>query len=223
MKQIKKLTAIKYGETFIDEGMAYQGGDKTVSVPISLIVYLIETENRKILVDAGCESMPGFVLSHFCSPADVLRRAGTCPEEITDVVLTHAHYDHAEATRLYQNATVYVEEGELSAARRFLPDGIRVQVFTDLIVLDDAVTVRKIGGHSAGSCVAEFLHGSKTGVICGDECYVRRCLDEKIPTGVSVCPEKSLAFVEKYGNGDYFTLLCHDGEILKGQNGFLEM
>lgn len=223
MSKTINLSAIKYGETYINEKMAYQGGDESVKVPISLIIYLIESDRKKILVDAGCESMPGFVLSHFCSPAEVLRRAGVETSEITDLILTHAHYDHAEATRLYPNATVYIEEGEFSAAKRFFTDKMQIEVFKDEITLDDAVTVRKIGGHSKGSCVVELDYKGKTHVICGDECYVRRCLDKKIPTGASFCLEKSLAFVEKYGNGDYVTLLCHDAEILKGQNGVLEI
>jgi glyoxylase-like metal-dependent hydrolase (beta-lactamase superfamily II) len=223
MDKTIKLSAIKYGETYINEKMAYQGGDESVTVPISLIIYLIEIDNKRILVDAGCESMPGFVLSHFCSPAEILRRAGVETSEITDVILTHAHYDHAEATRLYQNATVYIEEGEFSAAKRFFTDGMQIEVFKDETTLGNAVTVRKIGGHSKGSCVVELDYKGKIYVICGDECYVRRCLDEQIPTGSSVCPENSLAFVKKYGNGDYVTLLCHDVEILNGQNGVLEL
>lgn len=221
MKNIHKLTAVKYGETYIDEGMAYRGGDRTKRVPISLIVYLIETESRKILVDAGCDTMPGFELRNFSSPAEVLRRAGIDPLTITDVILTHAHHDHAEAAHYFRNANVYIEKNELAAARCYL-EGLQIKPFEEAVVLDDCVHAIKIGGHSWGSCVVEFDYKSKKHVICGDECYVRRCLDEKICTGASVCPEKSLAFVEKYGSGDYVTLLCHDGEILKGRNGVLD-
>ena len=222
MSKIKRLVALKYGETYIDEGMAYRGGDRTKKLPISLIIYLLETDSRKILVDAGCDTMPGFELFHFCSPVEVLGRLGIGADEITDLILTHAHHDHAEATHHYKNATVHIESGEISAARGFIPESMTLEVFSDRKIIDDCVEIIKIGGHSKGSCIVEFDYKGKKYVICGDECYVRRCLDEKIPTGASLSKEISLEFVKIYGNGQYSTLLCHDYEILTGQNGAWE-
>ena len=223
MSEIKRLVALKYGETYIDEGMAYRGGDRTKKLPISLIIYLIETDSRKILVDAGCDTMPGFELINFCSPTEVLGRLGIGADEITDLILTHAHHDHAEATHHYKNATVHIESGEIGAARGFIPEEMALEVFSERKTVDGCVEIIKIGGHSKGSCIVEFDYKGKKYVICGDECYVRRCLDEKIPTGASLSREKSLAFVEKYGNEQYVTLLCHDYEILTGMNGVLEI
>ncbi len=223
MSGIKRLTALKYGETYIDEGMAYQGGDRSKKLPISLTIYLLETDGRKILVDAGCDTMPGFELSNFCSPTEVLGRLGIQADEITDLVLTHAHHDHAEATHYFKNATIHIESGEIDAARRFIPDTMSVEVFSESKTVGGCAEVVKIGGHSKGSCIVEFDYKGKRHVICGDECYVRRCLEEGIPTGASYSREKSLEFVKKYGSEQYVTLLCHDHEILKGQNGALEI
>lgn len=47
-------------------------------------------------------------------------------------------------------------------------------------------------------------------IISGDECYSKECLKNKIPTGSSVCPEKSVEFIEKYSDSKYTVLLCHD-------------
>ena len=67
----------------------------------------------------------------------------------------------------------------------------------------------RIGGHSKGSCVVEITDGSKKYVVCGDECYSPLCLEKRIPTGSSVCPERSRQFIDKYGSGEYVALLCH--------------
>ena len=72
MNKIKRLAAIKYGETFIHGAMAFRGGDPNVKFPISLIVYLIDTGDRKILIESGCETMPGYDLFNFSSPADTI-------------------------------------------------------------------------------------------------------------------------------------------------------
>lgn len=223
MSTIKRLVALKYGETYIDEGMAFRGGDRSKKLPISLIIYLIETDSRKILVDAGCDTMPGFELSNFCSPIEVLGRIGIGADEITDLVLTHAHHDHAEATHHFKNATLHIEDGEIEAARCFIPYTMDVDIFSEEKIISPCIEIIKIGGHSKGSCIVEFDYKGKKYVICGDECYVRRCLDEKIPTGASYSREKSLEFVTKYSSNQYVTLLCHDYEILTGQNGAFEL
>ena len=81
--------------------------------------------------------------------------------------------------------------------------------------LTENVIIKKIGGHSIGSCVV--LAGRY--VLCGDECYHEKCLTEKIPTGVSCNEEKSLNFVAEYGSGKYIPLLFHDPGILPGKVG----
>ena len=117
-----KLTALKYGETVLSEHMILEGGERGRLYPISLILYLIETEGRWILVDAGCDTMPGFPLSHFCGPVAILERYGVPPEEITDVILTHHHHDHAQGAEHFSEARFWVQREELEKCKKYLPD-----------------------------------------------------------------------------------------------------
>ena len=221
---IKSLTACKYAESTLSERYVFAGGDKEKALPISFTVYLIEADDRKILVDAGCDTMPGFDMKHFVSPAFVLEAHGVSPLSITDVFLTHAHHDHIEAVKHFKNATVHVEAFEYESSKKhgYIPEGFRLNVFEDVSEVC-GVRIKKIAGHSKGSCIVEFSRGGKNYVICGDECYSRRCLTEKIVTGSTVNPENSKKFIEKYGTEEYITLLCHDPEILPGQNGALKI
>ena len=50
-----------------------------------------------ILVDAGCNDMGGLPTANFDSPVSVLENMGIMPQDITDVVITHAHHDHISA------------------------------------------------------------------------------------------------------------------------------
>ena len=215
MSAIKRLVALKYGETYIDEGMAYRGGDRSKRLPISLIVYLLETDERKILVDAGCDTMPGFELSSFCSPVEVLGRLGIKADEITDLILTHAHHDHIEGVMHFTGATVYLQQAEYEKGKKYLPEGTPLVLFEEGLNLCPGVKIVTVGGHSRGSSVVEITDGTKTFVVCGDECYSPRCLEEGILTGSSVCPEKSRAFLQTYGTGEYIPLLCHQMPLLK--------
>ena len=58
-----KLVVFNYGSTEITGNMAFQSGDSNIKIPISLLFFLIEDGDKKILVDVGCDTMPGFELS----------------------------------------------------------------------------------------------------------------------------------------------------------------
>ena len=205
-----KILPIVYGRSTLPESMAFAGGDGGRSLPIDFILYYVETAGRRILVDAGCDTMPGFVMQDFIGPVRALEAAGISPESITDVVITHAHHDHMEGVRHFPRATVHIQREEYEAGRRYLPNALSVRLFEEEHALCDGVRVLKIGGHTRGSSIVELWDGETRFVVCGDECYVRRCLTDKIPTGTSVSPEKSRAFVEKYSDPRYVTLLCHE-------------
>lgn len=225
MSEILGVYALKYAESTIPESWAFRGGDANVKIPISFTVYLIETDDRRILVDAGCDTMPGFDMKYFVSPVEILARLGYSPDDITDVILTHAHHDHIEAVRHFKGAAIHIQSLEYEASQKkykYIPEGFDVRLFDETAEVD-GVVARCIAGHAKGSCIVEFELGGKPYVISGDECYSRRCLTERIPTGSSKNPEKSQAFVEKYGDEKYTVLLCHDPEILPGQNGVLKI
>lgn len=70
---------------------------------------LLRDSQHSILVDVGA-----FGVRHFLEQQ--LKNCGVSPEDITDVVLTHAHYDHAVNFTLFPNATVWIGADELSWA-----------------------------------------------------------------------------------------------------------
>ena len=92
-----QLQAIEYANSDLPESMIFEGGDKQKRLPIAFIVYCIQTEGRVILVDAGCDTMPGFEMRDFIGPVAALKQHGINALDVTDVILTHAHHDHAEA------------------------------------------------------------------------------------------------------------------------------
>lgn len=217
-----KLTALKYGETELSESMIFRDGDREKSRPISLTVYLIETEGRRILVDAGCDTMPGFVLKHFCGPVDVLERYELAADDITDVILTHGHHDHMEAVGHFRRATVWIQRAEYERyAERFLPRDASVRIFDEEERVCEGVLVKRIGGHTRGSSVVHVCCGTREFVMVGDECYAKECLERGIPTGSSCDPTRSEDFIRTYRKGSAIPLLAHDDTILPGQNGFV--
>ena len=219
------LTAIKYGETTLALHMAFADcAGATERIPISLLVFLIEMGDRRVLVDAGCDTMPGYDVKDHISPAEALRRYGVSPEEITDVILTHAHHDHIEALHYFKNATAYISGEQYEAAKRrgFIPADMKVVVFEKELSLG-GVRALVWGGHAKGSAIVTLSHDGHEYVISGDECYTRTCLTECRPTGNAQDAAQALAFVKTFADPRYTVLIAHDPEILPGQNGYLKI
>lgn len=214
-----RLTVLKYGDTVFGENYIFMGGEKEKLLPITFCVYLIETEKRKILVDAGCDDGSGFPMSIFCTPVEALASAGLTPSDITDVIITHSHSDHVQASKHFPTARFHIQTEEYERAKKHIPEGFNVITFEDGQVLDGEIFIKRISGHSHGSSIVLFEHGEKTAVLCGDECYTARNLKEKIPTGASRDPKVSKAFVEEYSKEKYIAFTCHDPDIMRGQVG----
>ena len=190
--------------------MIFENGVEDKVRPIVFMVYLIKTENRLILVDAGCETMPGFVMTDFIGAVKALENIGVQPEKITNLIITHAHHDHIECINYFNNSVIYIQKDEYEAGKGYFTDELNICTFSEEIQICDGVKAVKIGGHSKGSSIVEIKDGEKRYIIAGDECYIRDCVTKQIPTGTSYSPEKSREFIQKYGDGGYTVLLCHD-------------
>ena len=211
-----KLTAIRYARSVLPENMIFAGGNPEKTRPISFVMYDVEVEGKHILVDPGCDTMPGFVMEDYVLPLDALKTMGITPELVSDVIITHAHHDHIDCVRHFPNSVVHIQREEAKIGAKYLQEIKQVELFDDEVTVAGCVRVRKIGGHSLGSCVVELDTGDKTWVIAGDECYSYDCLNLQIPTGSSRCPENSKKFIEEYAREGYRVLLCHDPDTSTG-------
>ena len=205
-----EIIPINYGKSVLPESWVFQNGSEDKKLPIIFRVYLLKTENRLILVDAGCETMPGFVMTDFIGTVKALRNIGVKADEITDLIITHAHHDHIECAKYFKNAALYIQKDEYEAGKGYLSENLDIRTFDEEMPICDGIKTVKIGGHSQGSSIVEIMGEDRPQIIAGDECYMRDCLTKQIPTGSSYNPEKSRDFVKKYGNGEYTVLLCHD-------------
>lgn len=172
-----KIVALKYGESVFGENFIFKGGSKDRLLPISFVIYLIQTENKNILVDVGCDDGAGFEMSIFKKPVEVLKEYRLAPKNITDVVITH----DIEALNYYKHSTVHIQKDEYPPAKKYITEELKIHLIDNEYELSEKVIVSKIGGHSKGSCIV--IVGNY--VLCGDECYYEKCLTDRIITGIS--------------------------------------
>ena len=201
-----EIIPVKYGESALPESMVFQGGSSDKLCSIDFFIYLLKAREKVILIDAGCETMPGFIMKKFIGSIKALEEIGIFPDAVTDVILTHSHHDHIECVKYFKNSVIHIQKDEFEFGKQYIPDGFDVNTFDEEYIVCDGVKIVKIGGHSKGSCVVEL---NKNIVFIGDECYIRDCITRKIPTGATVCLEKSKELVEKYSNSKYTLLFSH--------------
>lgn len=92
------------------------GADPTRKLDIAMMVWLVRGNGRTILVDSGFYHERFFKdwnVKDFVKPSDALKPLGVKSEEITDVIISHMHWDHADGMDLFPNARIWIQKDEL--------------------------------------------------------------------------------------------------------------
>jgi len=91
------------------------GADPARKIDIAMIYWLVRGNGHTILVDSGFYRPQFFrtwKVRDFQMPVEALGRIGVHPSDITDVVITHMHWDHADGMDLFPNARIWLQKEE---------------------------------------------------------------------------------------------------------------
>src|SRR5215813_5447729 len=91
------------------------GADPSRKLAIAMTVWLVRGNGRNILVDSGFyrpQFFKSWKVEGFAKTSDAVAQAGVKPEEITDVIITHMHWDHADGMDLFPNAHIWLQKDE---------------------------------------------------------------------------------------------------------------
>jgi len=94
-------------------------GPEKDSVNIDFMVWLIrEKGGKNILVDAGflhdVEEAKEFGIANYTRPDSMLMKTGLNPGEITDIILSHPHWDHIDGIDLFPNAHIWMQKEDFN-------------------------------------------------------------------------------------------------------------
>jgi glyoxylase-like metal-dependent hydrolase (beta-lactamase superfamily II) len=91
------------------------GADSTRRTPLAFTVWLVRGGGRTILVDAGFyrdKFVQRWKPTDFTRPSEALATLGVKPEDVTDIVVSHIHWDHVDGVDLFPRARLWLQRDE---------------------------------------------------------------------------------------------------------------
>jgi glyoxylase-like metal-dependent hydrolase (beta-lactamase superfamily II) len=182
------------------------GAERGPQVDIAFTVWPLRdtTSSRIVLVDAGFyrdKFIQSWKPQDFVRPSDALATGlGIAREKVTDIIVTHSHWDHADGVDLFPNATIWIQKEEYEhyvgpGGEVLARGGVDADDATMFAGLKEAGRVRLIDGdnkeilpgirvytggkHTFASQFVGVATADGTVVIASDNAYLYKNLDEK--------------------------------------------
>jgi len=181
---------------------AYDAG--VIDLPFAFV--LARRDDKIVLVDtgfmregSGAAMSEKFGIPYWISPLRMLAEMGVVPEAVTDIVISHAHFDHMGPIGKFPNARLHIQKREILSWIEAMPLPPQFGFLTEIINPDDlrrafdasvehrlnlldgdrddllpGLHVRSGEGHTLGQQFAVVETAKGRLVISGDCVYARR-------------------------------------------------
>lgn len=143
------------------------GADRARKLDIAMMIWLVRGDGHNILVDSGFYHERFFKdgkIKDFIKPSDALTRFGLKPEDITDIVITHMHWDHADGIDLFPKARIWIQKEELEY---YAGEAWETKDTSDGIDAHDVLELVKINTEGR----VGLVHGDAQEILPGLTCY----------------------------------------------------
>jgi glyoxylase-like metal-dependent hydrolase (beta-lactamase superfamily II) len=113
------VVAVRYGTRALRKSEAYHGfetfGEPDGPYGMDYFFYVLRRAGETVLVDTGFGRAVGERRGRtsLVEPVDALARLGVAPQRVSQVVVTHLHYDHIGNLASFPGAELVVHEREL--------------------------------------------------------------------------------------------------------------
>ncbi len=221
-----------------------KGPDKD-SVNIDFSIWLIRGDNGKnILVDAGFQNdiaeAKDFEVANYIRPDSVLAKLGLKPGDITDIILSHPHWDHIDGVGLFPNAHIWIQKEDYnyfvgaawatdSTSGGFDKRDVRMMVELNMagrVTLVDGDNKEVIPGvkvytgsrHTFNSQFVVVRSGANNIVLASDNIWIYYSLDHLVPASVGGTLDpagyvKSMIRMKTLASSPKFIIPGHDAKV----------
>ena len=144
------------------------GAERDRKLDIPVMVWLLKGSNgRTVLIDSGFyrqKFLDQWKPQNFRTPAAAVEAAGVKPDAVTDIVISHAHWDHVDGADLFPNATVWIQREEY---RYYTGEAWHARNTHGGVDADDVLALLKINTQGR----LRFVEGDDQEIIPGVRCY----------------------------------------------------
>ena len=92
------------------------GADRSRRMDIAMMIWVLKgIDGRTAIVDSGFHRdryFTQFTVKDFIKPSDAIAPRGIKPDDVTDLLLSHMHWDHAGGIDLFPKARIWVQKEE---------------------------------------------------------------------------------------------------------------
>jgi glyoxylase-like metal-dependent hydrolase (beta-lactamase superfamily II) len=196
--------------------------DTTRKLDIAYIVWVLEPEGaskRTILFDAGFyrqKFLDKWKPTPYEQPSEAIRKLGLEPDAVTDIIISHVHWDHLDGADLFPKARIWIQKdeyehyidaqgkpraGSIDTADAAMLAALRRQGMVTLIDGDDkeiipGITVYTGGRHTYASQYIGVRTRAGTVVLASDDAVTYENLEKHIPIASTFAPGDTIMNLE---------------------------
>ena len=237
-----RIFAVRYGHLERTSDQNFLGGDDHASqMPLDYFVWVIKNDERTIVVDCGFNAAAAAARGRTLTRpvAEGLAAVGVDSQHVSDVVITHMHYDHAGNIDLFPRAQFHLQDAEMAYCtgramthrQQSAPFGAEDvvtmvrRVFDQRVVfhagdslLFPGVSLHHLPGHTLGLQAVRVDTGRGPVVLASDAIHFWANLEREIPFPiVADVPAylNSLRTLRKLGATIDHIIPGHDPQVLE--------
>ncbi len=229
-KQKISITAVRYGKSLFSARSIFRNDTSGRRVNFHWLFYIVRIDKKLVLIDTGFndEELKKRFSIEMRDPLELLSEMGITPVDVTDIIITHKHFDHAGNLQRFPSARIYINrmtrENLINnpyppGIDSFLKNDPGVTIFDNEMELFNCIRIKHIGGHTNGSSVVYLDLDNKSYLFTGDEIYLMENYTKQIPSGSVYDPDKNREFLESIPP-ETIILPFHDPGIVPGDDYF---
>lgn len=205
-----EVYAIKYADAFNGEPfplkyLVMDAPENETGIAIFMFWLIKDNNSKNILVDAGfldgIEDAKNYGVANYIRPDIMLDELNLKASDITDIILTHPHWDHMDGVDLFPNAQVWIQKEDFNycVGESWQKDGVAIADKRDVVKLIElnlagkltlvngdnveiipGITVHTGSRHTFNSQYIEVQTNDKTIIIASDNAYTYYNIEHEI-------------------------------------------